>query len=328
MESPLRALLCCLRRWLVRVCTSLARRSMSSRRPLRTPDCVALGETGGNNPDQYLCLSQSAHPLVTTLSRSIGRAFFLQTVPLQGQIRHQLLQLPVLFLELVHLQLGGIPHRVTGQPLLPCLHEHLVHARYEWGSIPSLRQRSLTTTSRWNPSRTTRIFSSAAHLHRVAVLTLQTKDLVSSVRSSAATAFAVSIWDISAPLSELRSLDEGANLTSKLAAISAPSGGPFSLTVYTSPPPSPLVGPAGTLPRGLSIAPSTPSTSNPWMTKGGTVFNCQVTPIYPLAWSTLAGCGRKGFRGAVRAAGMTAMSLSDAFPDGLTACGGARQRGL
>ena len=42
----------------------------------------------------------------------------------------------------------------------------------------------------------------------------------------------------------------------------------------------------------------------------------------------LAGCGRKGFRGDVRAAGMTALSLSDAFPDGLTACGGARQRGL
>ena len=42
----------------------------------------------------------------------------------------------------------------------------------------------------------------------------------------------------------------------------------------------------------------------------------------------LAGCGRKGFRGDVRAAGMTAMSLSDALPGGLTACGGARPQGL
>ena len=46
------------------------------------------------------------------------------------------------------------------------------------------------------------------------------------------------------------------------------------------------------------------------------------------AITALTGCGRKGFRGDVRAAGMTAMSLSDALPGGLTACGGARQRRL
>ena len=37
---------------------------------------------------------------------------------------------------------------------------------------------------------------------------------------------------------------------------------------------------------------------------------------------------KKGFRGDVRAAGMTAMSLGDALPGGLTACGGPLASGL
>ena len=37
---------------------------------------------------------------------------------------------------------------------------------------------------------------------------------------------------------------------------------------------------------------------------------------------------KKGFRGDVRAAGMSAMSLSDALPGGLTACGGPLASGL
>ena len=36
----------------------------------------------------------------------------------------------------------------------------------------------------------------------------------------------------------------------------------------------------------------------------------------------------EGFRGDVRAAGMTALSLSDALQGGLTACGGPGPRGL
>ena len=39
--------------------------------------------------------------------------------------RHQLLELPVLSLELPYLLLSGVPHRVTGQPLLARLHELL-----------------------------------------------------------------------------------------------------------------------------------------------------------------------------------------------------------
>ena len=58
-------------------------------------------------------------------------------------------------------------------------------------------------TSRRNPSSTIRIFPSGVYLRRVAVLTLRTKDLVSSVRSSAPSALGVSVWDIFAPLSEV-----------------------------------------------------------------------------------------------------------------------------
>ena len=68
--------------------------------------------------------------------------------------------------------------------------------------IPSRLHRSLTVNSRRNPSSTIGIFSSGVYLRRVAVLTLRTKDLVSSVRSSAPTALVVAVWDIIAPLSE------------------------------------------------------------------------------------------------------------------------------
>ena len=37
---------------------------------------------------------------------------------------------------------------------------------------------------------------------------------------------------------------------------------------------------------------------------------------------------KKGFRGDVRAAGMSAMPLSDALPGGVTACGGPLASGL
>ena len=56
--------------------------------------------------------------------------------------------------------------------------------------MPSRLHRSLTVTSRRNPSSTIRIFSSRVYLRRVAVLTLRTEDLVSSVRSSAPSALA------------------------------------------------------------------------------------------------------------------------------------------
>ena len=51
--------------------------------------------------------------------------------------------------------------------------------------------------------------------------------------------------------------------------------------------PSPLVGPVGTRPLGTSIAPSISSASSPWMAEGGTVFNRQMSAIYPPTWPTL-----------------------------------------
>ena len=62
--------------------------------------------------------------------------------------------------------------------------------------MPSRLHRSLTVTSRRKPSSTIRIFSSGVYLRRVAALTVRTKDLAASVRSSAATALPVSVWDI------------------------------------------------------------------------------------------------------------------------------------
>ena len=65
------------------------------------------------------------------------------------------------------------------------------------------------------------VFSYGVYLRRVATFTVRTKDLVSSVRSSAATAWAVAVWLISAPLNEVIYLIKGANLTSKLSGFSA-----------------------------------------------------------------------------------------------------------
>ena len=68
----------------------------------------------------------------------------------------------------------------------------------------------------FNKDVATGIFSSGVYLRRVAALTLRTKDLVSSVRSSAPTALAVSVWDIFAPLYEVLYLIQGADPTSPL----------------------------------------------------------------------------------------------------------------
>ena len=99
--------------------------------------------------------------------------------------------------------------------------------------MPSRLHRSLTVTSRRNPSSTIRIFSSGVYLRRVAVLTLRTKDLVSSVRSSAPSALGVSVWDIFAPLSEVLYLIQGADPTSDLSAFPTSFCVPLSLTIYT-----------------------------------------------------------------------------------------------
>ena len=48
----------------------------------------------------------------------------------------------------------------------------------------------------------------ALHLRLVAVLTVRTKDLASSVRSSAASALSVSGWDTSAPFCEYLTFQE------------------------------------------------------------------------------------------------------------------------
>ena len=109
----------------------------------------------------------------------------------------------------------------------------------EWGLIPSRRHRSLTVTSRRNPSSTMRIFSSGVYLRRPADFTVRTKDLVSSVRSYAATALAVSVWDIVAPLYEVLYRLQGAYfstyLSGYLSGISASSLVPLPLTTYNKP---------------------------------------------------------------------------------------------
>ena len=50
---------------------------------------------------------------------------FFETVRFQLQIGHQLLELPVLPLELLYLLPSGVPYRVTRKPLLAGLHELL-----------------------------------------------------------------------------------------------------------------------------------------------------------------------------------------------------------
>ena len=93
--------------------------------------------------------------------------------------------------------------------------------------MPSRRHRSLTVTSRRKPSSTIRIFSSGVYLRLVAALTVLTKDLAASVRSSAAVALTVSIWDMSTPPSEVLYLIQGTDPTSNLSAFSTPSGVPI-----------------------------------------------------------------------------------------------------
>ena len=46
-------------------------------------------------------------------------------------------------------------------------------------------------------------------------------------------------------------------------------------------------GPADTIPLGTSLSPSIGSFSTLWMATGGTVFNRQMSAIYPPAWSNL-----------------------------------------
>ena len=101
--------------------------------------------------------------------------------------------------------------------------------------IVELADKSLTVTPRQNPSSTIRIFSSGVYLLQVAVLTLHTKDLASSVRSSAPSALGVSVWDIFAPLSEVLYLIQGADPTSNLSALPTSFCVPLSLTIYTLP---------------------------------------------------------------------------------------------
>ena len=98
--------------------------------------------------------------------------------------------------------------------------------------MPSRRHRSFTVTSRRNPSRTIRIFSSGMYLRRVAALTRLTKDLVCSVRSSAASALPTCDWDTSAPFLGYSTLSPGAHTTFKLSGFQPFQCVPFSLTVY------------------------------------------------------------------------------------------------
>ncbi len=60
-----------------------------------------------------------------------------------------------------------------------------------------------------------------------------TLEQAASVRSSAATALPVSAWDISAPLSEVLCLIQGANHSSKLLDFLYLNSVPLSLTVYS-----------------------------------------------------------------------------------------------
>ena len=100
--------------------------------------------------------------------------------------------------------------------------------------MPSRRHRSLTVTSRRKSSRTMRIFSSGMYLRRVAALTRRTKDLASSVRSSAASVLSVSDWDTSAPFMRYSTLTLGAHTTLRLSGFRPLQCVPFSLTVYSS----------------------------------------------------------------------------------------------
>ena len=83
------------------------------------------------------------------------------------------------------------------------------------------------------PARTIRIFSSGTYLRRVAALTRLTKDLVCSVRSSAASALPTCDWDTSAPFLGYSTLSPGAHTTFKLSGFQPFQCVPLSLTIYS-----------------------------------------------------------------------------------------------
>ena len=68
---------------------------------------------------------------------------------------------------------------------------------------------------------------------RVAVLTVRTKDPVSSLRSCAASALLALDWDTSTPSMRYSTLIPGAHTTLRLSGSLPLSGVPLSLTVYT-----------------------------------------------------------------------------------------------
>ena len=65
---------------------------------------------------------------------------------------------------------------------------------------------------------------------------MRTKELAASVRYSAATTLPVSVWDISAQLSEVLYLIQGAGSTSNPSDFSTPSGVLFPLNLYSPKP--------------------------------------------------------------------------------------------
>ena len=82
--------------------------------------------------------------------------------------------------------------------------------------MPFRRHRSLTVTSRRNPSSTIRTLSSGVYLRRVAVFTVRKKASVSRLRSCAAAALSASDCDTSAPFLGHSTLSPGAQSTSNL----------------------------------------------------------------------------------------------------------------
>ncbi len=159
---------------------------------------------------------------------------FFQTISLKGKLCYQLLQLYVLSPQPLNLLLRSVPHHVAGQSLLPSLHE-LLRPRIVGVGLDPLTPAQVTHCDLPPESlqHDADLFSSGVYLRRLAAFTVRTKDLVSSVRSSAATALAVSVWDIIAPLYEVLYLIQGAHPTSTLSAFSARSSVPLSLTTYT-----------------------------------------------------------------------------------------------
>ena len=98
--------------------------------------------------------------------------------------------------------------------------------------IPSRLHKLLTVTSQRKLSSTMRIFSSGVYFRRVAVFAVRANDLAASVRSSAAVALLVYVWDISTPLSEVIYFIQEADLAPNLSGSSIPSCVPISLTPH------------------------------------------------------------------------------------------------